>query len=150
MINLHKLEKDLTSTILQFNKNENLIDYKHLLLDKNERKEYDSLVKCVTEGTKLSLLDQAITEFNRLCSDIHYITHQVVITPILKQLHSVQSTKMWIQFAESSYHLNELPDYSLSPQEYITQVSIRKVIKLTHLTVTLRNNYIWSTRPRFT
>ncbi|KAI4458067.1 conserved oligomeric golgi complex component 7 [Holotrichia oblita] len=121
LINLQALEKDLTLTVLDFNKYGNTTDFKYLLLNAAERKEYESLIKCVSEGTKLSLLDHGITEFNKLCVDIHNITYQVIFSPISIQLSTVASSKTWLQFTDSTY-MADLPDYSFSPQEYITQI----------------------------
>ncbi|CAH0559115.1 unnamed protein product [Brassicogethes aeneus] len=122
LINFQQLEKDLTATVLDINQKHNAIEFKYLLLNASDLKEFESLVKCVTEGTKLSLLDQAINEFNRLCSDIHHTTYQVVFAPISVQLEVVQSPKTWSQFANSALHNSDLPDYSFTPQEYITQI----------------------------
>ncbi|GJQ81597.1 Cog7 [Trypoxylus dichotomus] len=121
LINLQSLEKDLTMTVLDFNKNDNPVDFKYLLLNASERKEYESLIKCVSEGTRLSLLDHGVTEFNKLCVDIHNITYQVICAPISAQLSTVAQSKTWMQFADSTY-MADLPEYSFSPQEYITQI----------------------------
>jgi hypothetical protein len=130
LVNLHQLEKDVTATILEINQNKDQFEYKYLLLNAADRKEYESLVKCVTEGTQLSLLDHVNTEFNKLCSDIHHTTYQVVFAPISVQLDVVQAPKTWTQFANSTLHNSDLPDYSFSPQEYITQVkNIRNLCK---------------------
>lgn len=123
LVNLQELEKDLTLTVLDFNKNnDNAVEFKYLLLSASERKEYESLIKCVTEGTRLSLLDHGMTEFSKLSVDIHHITYQVIFAPISSQLGAVASSKTWMQFADSTYMV-DLPEYSFSPQEYITQVS---------------------------
>lgn len=121
LMNLQQLEKDLTSSVLDFNKSSNVLEYKNLFLNPAERKELESLIKCVSDGTRLSLLDHVSSEFNKLCSDIHHTTYQVVFAPISKQLDVVQSTKVWAQISESNFN-SDLPDYSFSPQEYITQV----------------------------
>lgn len=122
LIQLQQLERDLTSTLLETSQSDTIIEYKFLLLSATDRREYESLLKCVIEGTQLSLLDHVITEFNKLCTDVHHTTHQVVFSPISAQLEIVQSAKTWTQFANSSVNISELPDYSFSPQEYITQV----------------------------
>lgn len=122
LLSLQELEKDLTNTVLHLNKKRSKVNYKLLLLNQTDLKEFESLVKCVTEGTQLLLLDQVTTEFNKLCSDIHHTTYQVVYGPISLQLDIVQSPAVWEQFASSSLHNSDLPEYSFSPQEYITQV----------------------------
>lgn len=122
LLKLQDLEKKLTMTVLDFYKGDIDVEYRYLLLNQSERKEYDSLIKCVTEGTRLSLLDHGMTEFSKLCSDIHNTTYHVVFAPIQQQLSTVASSKTWMQFADSTYMV-DLPDYSFSPQEYITQVT---------------------------
>lgn len=123
LLQLQQLEKDLTATLLETGQSgDALVDYKYLLLSAADCKEYESLLKCVTDGTQLALLDHVSSDFNRLCADIHQTTCQVVFAPIATQLQVVQSEKIWAQFANSTVNISELPDYSFSPQEYITQV----------------------------
>jgi len=122
LLKLQQLEKDLTATVLELNQTDTVIEYKYLLLNTTERKEYESLVKCVMEGTQLSLLDHVTVEFTKLCSDIHYTMYQVVFAPISVQLVFVQNPKMWAQGNDSLLGNADLPDYSFSPQEYITQI----------------------------
>lgn len=122
LMQLQNLEKDLTCTLLEQAPSDSPIEYKYLLLNAEDRKEYEALLKCVTEGTQLSLLDHVTTEFNKLCADVHHTTYQVVFAPISSQLEVVSLPKTWIQFANSNVNTSELPDYSFSPQEYITQV----------------------------
>ncbi|KAJ8961428.1 hypothetical protein NQ318_014675 [Aromia moschata] len=122
LLKLQHLEKDLTNAVLELNQKETLIEYKYLLLNPADLKEFESLVKCVTEGTQLSLLDHVTTEFNRLCAEIHNTTYQVVFAPISKHLEVVQSPQTWAQYTNSTLHNSDLPDYSFTPQEYITQI----------------------------
>ncbi|KAF2904970.1 hypothetical protein ILUMI_01213 [Ignelater luminosus] len=122
LLNIQQLEKDLTATVLELNQTDTVVEYKHLLLNTTERKEYESLVKCVMEGTQLSLLDHVTVEFSKLCSDIHYTMYQVVFTPIPLQLASIQNPKLWAQVNDALLGNTDLPDYSFSPQEYITQI----------------------------
>ncbi|KAF5276063.1 hypothetical protein FQA39_LY00859 [Lamprigera yunnana] len=122
LLNLQKLEKDLTTTVLELNETDKIIQYKYLLLNNSERKEFESLVKCVTEGTQLSLLDHVLVEFSKLCCDIHHTMYQVVFGPISMQLAVLQSPKIWEHINDSLLGNVDLPDYSFSPQEYITQI----------------------------
>lgn len=124
LLSLQDFEKDLTFSVLHINQNKSKFDYKYLLLNQTDLKEFESLVRCVTEGTQLSLLDHLTTEFNKLCSDIHHTTYQVVYTPISLHLDVVQSPKLWEQFTSSSLLNSDLPEYSFTPQEYITQVIV--------------------------
>ncbi|XP_060524695.1 conserved oligomeric Golgi complex subunit 7 [Cylas formicarius] len=122
LLKIQELEKDLTSTVLELNKKKDRVDLKHYVLSASALKEYDSLIRCVTEGTQLSLLDHVTNEFSKLCSDIHHTTYQVVFGPIASQLSVVQVPQTWSQYDESAMHNSDLPDYSFSPQEYITQI----------------------------
>lgn len=122
LLNLQKFEKDLTATVLELNESNSIIEYKYLLLNTSERREYDSLVKCVMEGTQLSLLDHIIVEFSKLCIETHHTMYEVVFAPISLQLQVLQKPKTWTNIQESFPGNADLPDYSFSPQEYITQI----------------------------
>ncbi|XP_066248690.1 conserved oligomeric Golgi complex subunit 7 [Euwallacea similis] len=123
LLKVQQLEKELTLIVLELNKSTGLVKFKNLLLDKESLKEYESLIKCVTEGTQLSLLDYVTKEFNKLCTDIHHTTYQLVFAPISTHLDTVSTADTWTQFDGSSLHNNtDMPDYSFSPQEYITQI----------------------------
>ncbi|XP_057670928.1 conserved oligomeric Golgi complex subunit 7 [Diorhabda carinulata] len=127
---LQQFEKDLTNQILDLNQKET-VNFKILLLNESDLKEFDSLVKCVTEGTRLSLLDSVTSEFVRLSGDIHHTTYQVVFAPISVHLDVVQAPNTWNQFEGST--MNDLPDYSFVPQEYITQIGQYLLILPQHL-----------------
>ncbi|KAB0789984.1 hypothetical protein PPYR_15730 [Photinus pyralis] len=122
LLHLQKFEKELTSTILELNESDSGIEYKHLLLDSSERREYEALVKCVMEGTELALLDHVTVEFGKLCIDIHHAMYEVVFAPISVHLQVLQLPKTWSHIQESFSGNLDLPDYSFSPQEYITQI----------------------------
>ncbi|XP_048516653.1 conserved oligomeric Golgi complex subunit 7 isoform X2 [Dendroctonus ponderosae] len=122
LLKVQHLEKELTMSILELNKPNTSIKFKHFLLDAENLKEYESLIKCVTEGTQLSLLDYVTKEFNKLCTDVHHTTYQVVFGPVSAHLEIVSASETWAQFDGSSLHNSDLPDYSFSPQEYITQI----------------------------
>ncbi|KAK9878962.1 hypothetical protein WA026_003781 [Henosepilachna vigintioctopunctata] len=123
LLKMKQFEKEITETVLKdLNRKFENVQYKLLLLNDEDRREFDSLVKCVTEGTKLSLLDYVNNEFMTLCEDIHNTTYQIVLSPISSQFNVVQSAKTWKQFADSSFHSADLPDYSFTPQEYITEI----------------------------
>lgn len=126
LLNLQQLEQELMTTALDFNKTDAIKEYKVLLLADSDRKEFNSLIKCISEGTELSLLDHVTSEFSRLCSDVHHTTYKVVFAPISTQLDQVKHTNV------HDVSTADLPDYSYSPQEYITQVKfvLRKVVIL--------------------
>ncbi|CAH1108801.1 unnamed protein product [Psylliodes chrysocephalus] len=130
ILKLQQFEKELTNQVLDLNQKD-VVQYKALLLNHSDLKEFDSLVKCVTEGTQLSLLDSVTTEFSKLCIDIHHTTYQVVFAPISVHLDIVQNAQTWSQFDGSTMH--DLPDYSFAPQEYITQIGQYLMILPQHI-----------------
>ncbi|XP_076250469.1 conserved oligomeric Golgi complex subunit 7 isoform X2 [Rhynchophorus ferrugineus] len=81
LLKVQQLEKDLTATVLDYNKKATNIKYSLLLLDSDNLREFQSLIKCVTEDPET-----------------------------------------WTQFDTSLLHNSNMPDYSFSPQEYITQI----------------------------
>ena len=65
---------------------------------------------------------------NKLCSDVHHTTFQVIFAPISVQLEQVQSAPAWSSINKQATSVAaDLPDFSFAPQEYITQVSWKVV-----------------------
>lgn len=70
------------------------------------------------------LLEEHITlSLNKLCSDVHHTTFQVIFAPISAQLEQVQSASAWSSVNKPATAVSaDLPAFSFAPQEYITQV----------------------------
>lgn len=66
-----------------------------------------------TSGEQNVLLEPIIGGLEKLCRDVHFTCHQVILAPIHLQL------ERWTVECDSS---PDLPDYSFAPQEFITQV----------------------------
>ncbi|XP_050312701.1 conserved oligomeric Golgi complex subunit 7 [Anthonomus grandis grandis] len=114
---VRELEKQLIDDVLTLNRKSEL---KRFLLDGNSAKEFDSLVKCVTEGTELAPLDHVTRDFGQLCVDVHHVTRRIVFAPISAHLGAVPVPETW-QHRDGS-GAPDLPDYSFTPQEYVTQI----------------------------
>lgn len=70
-----------------------------------------------------TILDSIMKSIHKLCSDLHRATYEVIFAPIFTQLLLVQKAPAWSTDASRLSQLSaDLPDYSFSPQEYITQV----------------------------
>lgn len=70
-----------------------------------------------------TILDSIIKSIQKLCTDLHHTTYEVIFAPIFSQLLLVQKAPAWSLEANKISNLNsDLPDYSFAPQEYITQV----------------------------
>ncbi|KOX76079.1 Conserved oligomeric Golgi complex subunit 7 [Melipona quadrifasciata] len=84
-----------------------------------------SLIIDITEtnNKEETILNPIIKSIQKLCSDLHRATYEVIFAPIFTQLLSVQKAPAWSTETNKMTHLSaDLPDYSFAPQEYITQV----------------------------
>ncbi|XP_031770996.1 conserved oligomeric Golgi complex subunit 7 isoform X3 [Apis florea] len=98
------------------------IQYKKLLLNTSNQTELENLTASFQKEDE-TILDPIIKSINKLCSDLHRATYEVIFAPIFTQLLLVQKAPAWSTEANKMIHLSaDLPDYSFAPQEYITQV----------------------------
>jgi hypothetical protein len=87
------------------------------------------LKSCVS-GEQTLLEEHIALSLNKLCSDVHHTTFQVIFAPISVQLEQVQSASAWSNVNKQATSVAaDLPDFSFAPQEYITQVNW-KVVQL--------------------
>ena len=76
-------------------------------------------------GEETLLVEHITSSLNRLCSDVHHTTFQVIFAPISVQLDQVQSAPAWNRDNKQALTVApDLPDFSFAPQEYITQVML--------------------------
>nr|XP_031848490.1 conserved oligomeric Golgi complex subunit 7-like isoform X2 [Nomia melanderi] len=95
--------------------------YKKFLLNSSSQTELENLVASFQKET--TILDSIMKSIHKLCSDLHRATYEVIFAPIFTQLLLVQKAPAWSTDASRLSQLSaDLPDYSFSPQEYITQV----------------------------
>jgi hypothetical protein len=64
------------------------------------------------------LLESSLTKGTTLCSEAHKTAVEVIFSPVSTHFQAVQAAKTWKLSGVSA----DLPDFSFSPQEYITQV----------------------------
>ncbi|XP_076644594.1 conserved oligomeric Golgi complex subunit 7 [Halictus rubicundus] len=96
--------------------------YKKFLLNASSQTELENLVASF-QREETTILDSIIKSIHKLCSDLHRATYEVIFAPIFTQLLLVQKAPAWSTDASKLSQLSaDLPDYSFSPQEYITQV----------------------------
>lgn len=65
------------------------------------------------------LLSNVINALEKQAYEVHHTTYKVSFQPILSHLTSTK--EMWTKWNTEA---RDLPDYSYSPLEYITQVSV--------------------------
>ncbi|XP_076294187.1 conserved oligomeric Golgi complex subunit 7 [Lasioglossum baleicum] len=96
--------------------------YKKFLLNASNQTELENLVASF-QREETTILDSIIKSIHKLCSDLHRATYEVIFAPIFTQLLLVQKAPAWSTDSSKLTQLSaDLPDYSFSPQEYITQV----------------------------
>ncbi|XP_076226265.1 conserved oligomeric Golgi complex subunit 7 isoform X1 [Nomia melanderi] len=96
--------------------------YKKFLLNSSSQTELENLVASF-QKEETTILDSIMKSIHKLCSDLHRATYEVIFAPIFTQLLLVQKAPAWSTDASRLSQLSaDLPDYSFSPQEYITQV----------------------------
>ncbi|KAI4489402.1 hypothetical protein M0802_011157 [Mischocyttarus mexicanus] len=124
---VHQFEKSLVIDIIE--SNNKLLShttgpfnqYKKLLLEPAGQTELEQLVASFQKEDK-TILDSIIKPINKLCSDLHHATYEVIFAPIFTQLLLVQKAPAWSGDVNKMHLSTDLPDYSFAPQEYITQV----------------------------
>lgn len=72
-----------------------------------------------TADSDLSLFHNVVTTVEKLSRELHDTTYRVCFQPISHHLDKIK--EVWIKL---NADLRDLPDYSYSPMEYITQVSV--------------------------
>jgi hypothetical protein len=76
---------------------------------------------CVVEDN--SILHSTLKSIQSLCVDLYQSTYEVIFAPIFTQLLQIQKAPAWsMNIGNESSLSSDLPDYSFTPQEYITQV----------------------------
>lgn len=71
----------------------------------------------------MSVLDNVMNEVEKLFCDVHKIAYEIVFHPIFKHLENARPS-----LKNLNRDLNQdLPDYSYSPLEYITQVNKSRI-----------------------
>ncbi|XP_069687140.1 conserved oligomeric Golgi complex subunit 7 isoform X3 [Periplaneta americana] len=122
---LKQLDRDLTRSLLDVSRKLNsqevnsFVQYKKLLLSAAGQTELDALVSSIQEGEETLLIEHITLSLNKLCSNVHHTTFQVIFAPISVQLELVQSASANSQAMTVA---PDLPDFSFAPQEYITQI----------------------------
>ncbi|XP_014209345.1 conserved oligomeric Golgi complex subunit 7 isoform X2 [Copidosoma floridanum] len=97
--------------------------YVNLLLSESAQTEFHDFVASVKKDEK-TLLDPTVKTVQKLCSDLHRSTYEVIFAPIFTQLLQIRKAPAWSSSEAKKMPpiSSDLPDYSFAPQEYITQV----------------------------
>ncbi|KAI5746376.1 hypothetical protein M8J77_002971 [Diaphorina citri] len=91
-------------------------EYVQLYLNRDETRAFNSFLLMVEQGEEHQFLPSIVSKVEKMCKSIHQITYEVIFNPISSYINKAQSS--WTQNPQRS----NLPDYSFTPQEYITQI----------------------------
>ncbi|XP_054714505.1 conserved oligomeric Golgi complex subunit 7-like [Uloborus diversus] len=95
--------------------------YDDVLLTTNAKKELQQMILLLQEEKTASPLKSSINSFKRLCSEAGSVVSDLVLKQAQVHLKSLPNMKIWSEDTCGSV-LTDLPQFSLSPQEYITEV----------------------------
>ncbi|XP_065340265.1 conserved oligomeric Golgi complex subunit 7 isoform X1 [Cloeon dipterum] len=90
--------------------------FDELLLTPDGRSNLHLLMDKAYKGDPL--LEAPLRNGTNLCSTAHKTAVEVIVSPVMPQLDAVLAAKTWQLHRVSA----DLPDFSFSPQEYITQI----------------------------
>ena len=133
LLMLEQLELSLTSVFLDScrgylgqDSGEAPLQQHHLfMLEKSEAVvQLNQLYTSVTTGSSESLLNTAVSTLSSVCSDLQKTTFSVMFHPVSVQLEQIPGLETWSArtSGQSSVDTADMPEFSLSPSEYITCV----------------------------
>lgn len=94
----------------------------YFLDSKEEQKELEDLVTALEAGDIISILDLVKQEAYDLCALIHKYSFDIVFNPLKHYLQIVPNLQVWKSENVGNALTSNLPNFSLVPQEYITNV----------------------------
>ncbi|XP_035211268.1 conserved oligomeric Golgi complex subunit 7-like isoform X2 [Stegodyphus dumicola] len=95
--------------------------YDDVLLCPGAKREFQQLITKLQEEQNVHLLPNSTAAFKKLCSDAGYLVSDLVLKQAQVHLQKVPQMKLWAEDISGSV-IADLPQFSLSPQEYITEV----------------------------
>ena len=77
-----------------------------------------------TESTAASMLQESMTTLSGVCSELQKTTFSVMFHPVSTQMEVIPGLETWLSrtSGQSSVDTVDMPEFSLSPSEYITCV----------------------------
>ncbi|XKL64088.1 hypothetical protein PGB90_004174 [Kerria lacca] len=115
--------------ILKTQKNDNTIEhYSLLILNTVAQREYEDLLNYISDESNASLFYNVINVIEKLSFELHLITYHISFKPISFYLENAKEA--WEQINNDT---RDLPDYSYSPLEYITQIGEHLITLPQHL-----------------
>eukprot|EP00095_Tigriopus_kingsejongensis_P003579 maker-scaffold140_size315649-snap-gene-2.23 protein:Tk03579 transcript:maker-scaffold140_size315649-snap-gene-2.23-mRNA-1 annotation:"conserved oligomeric golgi complex subunit 7" len=92
-------------------------------LDSGAMLKLDTFFEKVTVGTNYPILVKCLKIVSKVCSELQFSTFTIIFHPIQEELNGVAELDVWkSSSAGSDSTEQDMPDFSFSPQEYITQI----------------------------
>ncbi|GFS71825.1 conserved oligomeric Golgi complex subunit 7 [Nephila pilipes] len=95
--------------------------YDDVLLSASAKRELQQMINMLQEEKAASPLKKSLSTFKKLCIDAGSLISDLVLKQAQVHLQKVPYLKIWSEDSTGSV-VADLPDFSLSPQEYITEV----------------------------
>jgi hypothetical protein len=93
-----------------------------LLSNSDERLRLELLMKHLEDGDNPTVLEAVKQDVFNLSSHVHKFAFDIVFAPLRLHLTDVPNMTVWKSENAGMALTSNLPDFSLSPQEYITQI----------------------------
>ncbi|XP_059485795.1 conserved oligomeric Golgi complex subunit 7 [Neocloeon triangulifer] len=133
MVQLEELDNLLSHNLRQFLKHVSASttspfeQHDELLLTPDGRSNFHLLMTMASQGDPL--MEPSLRKGTNLCSEAHKTAVEVIFSPVTTHFEAVLAAKTWKLSGVSA----DLPDFSFSPQEYITQIGQYLMILPQHL-----------------
>lgn len=95
--------------------------YDNLLLTPAMKKDLQHVIYKLQEDADLHLLGETINMYKQLCNEVGSVVFSLVLEQVQTHLQQLWLMKVWSE-ENTGAILTDLPTFSLSPQEYITEV----------------------------
>ncbi|GIY61541.1 conserved oligomeric Golgi complex subunit 7 [Caerostris darwini] len=94
--------------------------YDDVLLSASAKRELQQMINMLQEEKNASPMKKSLSSFKKLCTDAGSLVSDLVLKQAQLHLQKVPYLKIWSEDAGS--FVADLPEFSLTPQEYITEV----------------------------
>ncbi|XP_067125689.1 conserved oligomeric Golgi complex subunit 7 [Centruroides vittatus] len=96
--------------------------YDELLLSPAKKRELRKLFLKLCDAEDFRVLDDSFKIFRSLCAEIGKLVFDVVFDKIWTHIQEIPSLQVWSTENPAGVLMSDLPAFSFSPQEYITQI----------------------------
>ncbi|XP_059098482.1 conserved oligomeric Golgi complex subunit 7-like [Tigriopus californicus] len=93
------------------------------LLDSGAMLKLDTFYEKVKQGSNYPILAKCLKLVSKVCAELQLTTFTIIFHPIQEELNMVSDLELWKSASAGSDSTEQdMPDFSFSPHEYITQI----------------------------